>query len=149
MADPAEIRVEVVGVFEQPAAAGSGGEEEARAPILILKDDADREAYISVGSCEALAVHLALSRHLVPRPLTHDLALRLLEKLSASVGRVVISKHLPDDAYRAVIYLQAPEGEVALRAEPGDAIAIALRAEAPIYVTEETLLEPAEGGHEG
>jgi bifunctional DNase/RNase len=135
VAEVDEVKVEVVGVFEQPAA---GGGDEARLPLLILRDPADRELHLSLGSCEAFAVHLALARRLVPRPLTHDLALRLLQKLSVTVGRVVIGRH-PRDGYQATMYLNVEEGEMVLPAQPGDAIAIALRAEAPIYVTEESL----------
>ena len=135
MAETGEVKVEVVGVFEAPA---PGGEDQAKAPLLILRDSAERELHLPIGSCEALAVHLALARQVVARPLTHDLALRLVEKLSATVGRVVIGRH-PWDGHQAAIYLNAGEGEVVLPAQPGDAIAIALRAEAPIYVTEESL----------
>ena len=142
MAGPGEVRVEVVGIYEQPA---TGGEEEMRAPLLVLKDEAERELHLPIGSCEAVAVHLALARQLVPRPLTHDLAVRLLEKLSATVGRVVIGGH-PWDGYQAAIYLDASDGEVVLPAQPGDAIAIALRADAPIYVTEEVLSESGAQG---
>ncbi len=142
MAGPGEVRVEVVGIYEQPAASG---EEETGGPLLVLKDEAERELHLPIGSCEALAVHLALSRQLVPRPLTHDLALRLLERLSATVGRVVIGG-LPGNGYEAAIYLDASEGEVVLPAQPGDAIAIALRADAPIYVTEEVLSESGAQG---
>ncbi len=134
--EPGEVQVEVVGVFEQRV--GGEGEEEQTRPVVVLRDSGRRELFLPITSCEALAVHLALSRQMVPRPLTHDLALRILEKLTAEVGRAVIARH-PAKGYQAVLYLKAAEGEVVLPAEPGDAIAIALRAEAPIYVTEETL----------
>ncbi len=134
-----EVQVEVVGVFEQRSA--GEGEEGLTRPVLVLRDAAQRELHMPVGSCEALAVHLALSRQLIPRPLTHDLALRILERLSAEIQRVVIARH-PIDGYQSVIYLKASEGEVVLPAQPGDAVAIALRADAPVYVTEETLSQP-------
>jgi len=139
---PGEVRVEVVGIYERPA---TGGEEGMRAPLLVLRDEAERELHLPIGSCEAVAIHLALSHQLVPRPLTHDLAVRLLEKLSATVGRVVIGGH-PWDGYQAALHLDTPEGEVTLPAQPGDAIAIALRADAPVYVMGEVLSESGAQG---
>jgi len=135
-AGPNEVRVEVVGIFQHRE---SGVEEERRTPVLILRDSVDRDLDLPVGSCEALAIHLALGGHVVSRPLTHDLALRLLEKLSGSLERVVIDK-AGRDSYQGSIYLRVPHGELCLTAQPGDAVALALRAETPIYVTEETFL---------
>jgi bifunctional DNase/RNase len=126
------VRVEVVGVFEQQLALGSGKE---RVPLLVVRDVSERELHLPIGSCEGLAVHLVLEQQLVPRPLTHDLALRLLERLSAHLERVVIGGD-SEGAAHATIYLQGTDGELAVAARPGDAVALALRAEAPIYATE-------------
>ena len=128
-----EVRVEVTGVFEQQA---EGAEHEQRVPVLALKDVLNREVHVPIGSCEALAVHVALKQHAVARPLTHDLAMRLLQTFSASLTRVVVYD-LPGDTYRARLYLNSASGEMPLDVSPGDAVALALRAEAPIYVMED------------
>lgn len=130
-----EVRVDVVGVFEQWAVVP---DREERLPLLVLRDARDRELRVPIASCEGLAIHIALEDRFLARPLTHDLALRLLEKLSAEVSRVVIDD-LRDDSYHSRIHLDSASGDIALEAEPGDAVALALRAEAPVYVTEDVL----------
>lgn len=131
---PNAVRVEVVGVFERER----GDPDEERSPVLVLRDAATREVSIAIGSCEAFAIHLALGEQLVARPLTHDLAVRLLEKLSGAVARVVIGEG-ENRPHHASIYLNSPKGEIPMEADAGDAVALALRAEAPIYATEEVL----------
>jgi len=126
------VRIEVVGVFERHLALGK---REERVPLLMVRDGTDRELHLPIGSCEGLAIHLVLEQQLVPRPLTHDLALRLVERLSAQLDRVVIGGDSAGEAH-ATMYLQAADGELAVVARPGDAVALALRAEAPIYATE-------------
>ena len=128
-----EVSVEVVGVFEQQP---DLLEEEPTAPVLILRGPGDRELHIPVTSCEGLAIHVALQQRVVARPLSHDLALRLLGKFSAELQRVVIDD-FNEGAYYASLHLLATEREVSLAARPGDAVALAVRAEAPVYVTED------------
>ena len=127
-----EVMVEVVGVFEHHLVLD---DREQRVPLLMVRDGADRELHLPIGSCEGLAIHLALEQQLVPRPLTHDLALRLLERLSAQLDRVVIGGH-SEGATQATIHLHTAKSELAVHARPGDAVALALRAEAPIYAIE-------------
>ncbi len=110
--------------------------------MLVLKDPADRELRLPVASCEGLAIHIAIQQQMVPRPLTHDLAIRLLEKLSADIGRVVIDD-ITDHRFHATIHLHTSQGDLALEANPGDAVALALRAEVPIYATEEVISQAA------
>lgn len=141
---PDAVRVEVVGVFDRER--GDSGEE--RLPVLVLRDAASREVGIVIGSCEAFAIHLALREQLVPRPLTHDLAVRLLEKLSGSIARVVIGER-EDEPHRASIYLDSPQGETPVEADAGDAVALALRTECPIYATREVLSRAGHLGDEG
>jgi len=139
----ADVRVEVVGVFEQ-------GPEEADqqdgAPVVVLRYSQNRELHVSVSSCEGLAIHLALGQHVVSRPLTHDLALRLLERLSTRLTRVVVDD--ADGICCAKLLLSSAEGELWVEARPGDGIALALRAEVPIYASEHLLARanrPGEG----
>ena len=130
-----EVKVEVVGVFEQEV---SFQEQEHRIPVLLVRDPVGRELRLPIGSCEGLAIQIVLEQHVMPRPLTHDLALRLMERLHAQLGRVVIDE-LTDSGAHATLYLTTPQGEITMDARPGDAVALALRADVPIHVTEELL----------
>jgi bifunctional DNase/RNase len=134
-AGASEVEVEIVGLFEQEVTLR---DEQHRIPVMVLRDPATREVRVPVGSCEGLAIQIAIERQVFPRPLTHDLAVRLLEKLSARLERIVIDK-LSDEESRALLHLKTPQGAFAMEARPGDAIALALRAEAPIFVTEDVL----------
>ncbi len=130
-----EVKVEVVGIFEQEV---SFQEQEHRIPVLLVRDSIGRELRLPIGSCEGLAIQIVLEQHMMPRPLTHDLALRLLERLQAQLGRVVIDE-LTESGAHATLYLTTSQGEIAMDARPGDAVALALRADVPIHVTEELL----------
>ena len=133
-----EVRVEVVGVFEQQVTLG---DREHRMPVLLLRDPpATREVRVPIGSCEGLAIQIALERRLVPRPYTHDLAIRLLEKLSARLESVVVDAVSADTSH-ATLRVCAAEGPLMMDARAGDAVALALRAEAPIFVAEELLVD--------
>ncbi len=136
-----EVEVEVVGVFEQRV---SLRDHEQRIPMLLLRDPASRELRLQIGSCEGLAIQISLEHHVVPRPYTHDLALRLLEKLSARLERVVVDA-VSAEASHATLHVRTAECQLTMDARPGDAVALALRAEAPIFVTDE-LLAHGEGG---
>lgn len=134
--DKNAVRLTVVGVFEQRLRLG---EEEERLPLVVLSDGADRELRVPVGSCEGMAIHVALQEQLVPRPLTHDLAIQLLRRLSAEVDSVVIEQAGEGEEYRAGLQLATPQGELRIEARPGDALAIAVRAGAPIFANESML----------
>lgn len=132
-----EVKVEVVGVFEQRSAPGG---QEHRMAVLLLRDSDAGEVRVPIGTCEGLAVKISLEHHVVPRPYTHDLALRLLEKLSAQLERVVIDAVAGDTAH-ATLHVRAGEGPITMDARAGDAVALALRAEAPIFVAEHLLTD--------
>lgn len=132
MAGDGEVEVEVVGVSGEEA---EHGDQEQPIPLLVLRDPATRQIRIPIGSCEWLAIHISLERYQAQRPQTHDLGVRLLENLSARLTRVVIDGPRPQAA-QATIHLETPGGAMTLEARPGDAVALALRAEAPIYVTD-------------
>jgi bifunctional DNase/RNase len=136
-----EVKVEVVGVFEQEVSVGN---QEQRVPLLLLRDDVSRELRLPIGSCEGLAIQIALDQRLVPRPLTHDLAVRLLDRLSARLERVVVDE-LTSESTHATLHLHSAEGGFTMDARPGDAVALALRAEVPVFVRE-ILLISEEGG---
>jgi len=136
-----EVIVTVIGVFEEALTIGA---EARRIPVMLLRDAAEREVRVPIASCEGLAIQIALEQHVVPRPLTHDLALRLLERLSARLDRVVVDS-VSVDRPHAILHLHAPEGEVEMDARPGDAIALALRADVPIHVKDRILAKSSYG----
>jgi bifunctional DNase/RNase len=105
-------------------------------PIIILRDrDGDRVLPIWVGVFEANAIALQIENIATPRPMTHDLLRNVLRDLNATVQRIVVSD-LKDNTFYALIYVQCGTELVAIDARPSDAIALALRTQAPIYVEE-------------
>jgi bifunctional DNase/RNase len=111
-------------------------------PIVILKDkDGDRKLPIWVGIFEANAIALQIENIATPRPMTHDLLKNVIKDLDGQVERVVVCD-LKDNTFYAIIYLTVRGESIAIDARPSDAIALALRARAPIMV-EETVIENA------
>jgi uncharacterized protein len=111
-------------------------------PIVILKDkDGDRVLPIWVGVFEANAIALQIENVATPRPMTHDLLRNIITDLEGQVDRVVVCD-LKENTFYAVIHLTVRGERVAIDARPSDAIALALRTRAPIYV-EETVIDSA------
>jgi bifunctional DNase/RNase len=103
-------------------------------PIVILRDkDGQRVLPIWVGLFEANAIALQIENLSTPRPMTHDLLRNVIHDLQASVEKIVVSD-LQDNTFYALIYLSVRGETVAIDARPSDAIALALRARAPIFV---------------
>ena len=110
-------------------------------PIVILKDmEEERALPIWVGIFEANAIALEMEDVPVPRPLTHDLIKNILEVVQATVSRIVIND-MKDNTFFAVILLSIDGNEVTIDSRPSDAIALALRVDAPIYVAKKVLDE--------
>jgi bifunctional DNase/RNase len=108
-------------------------------PIVILKDlVSDVVLPIWVGLYEANAIALEIEKTTTPRPMTHDLARNLINGLNASVEKIVVNE-LRNDTFYAVIWLRQDGETVTLDARPSDAIALALRCDCPIYVSEDVL----------
>ena len=108
-------------------------------PIIILKDEEDtRSLPIWVGIFEANAIALELEKIATPRPMTHDLIKNILESVHARVTKVVITD-LKENTFYALLHLQIGEREYTVDARPSDAIALALRVAAPIYVEEDVV----------
>jgi len=108
-------------------------------PIIILKDEEDKRSLpIWVGIFEANAIALELEKIATPRPMTHDLIKNILESVEARVTKVVITD-LKENTFYAVLHLQIGEREYTVDSRPSDAIALALRVAAPIYVDEEVV----------
>ena len=103
-------------------------------PIIILRDkDGDKVLPIWVGLPEANAIALQIENISTPRPMTHDLLRNVIQDLKASVHKVVVCD-LQENTFYALIYLSLGGETVAVDARPSDAIALALRSRAPIFV---------------
>jgi bifunctional DNase/RNase len=108
-------------------------------PIVILKDvNSDTVLPIWVGLYEAQAIHVEFEKISGSRPLTHDLAKNLINYMNGKLERVVITE-LKDDTFYAVLWLTQGGEPMTIDARPSDAIALALRADCPIYVAEPVL----------
>ncbi|HET6977476.1 MAG TPA: bifunctional nuclease family protein [Pyrinomonadaceae bacterium] len=109
-------------------------------PIIILKDvQSDTMLPIWVGAYEANAIALEIEKIAPPRPMTHDLLRNLIVELGVQVDRVVVTS-LRDNTFFAVIEMRNSEGNrMVLDSRPSDAIALALRADCPIYVDVEVI----------
>ena len=93
---------------------------------------------IWIGPAEADSIALTLQNVEVPRPLTHDLLQATIEILGATIDHVVITD-LDNDTFYAKIILTLPDETIELDARPSDAIALAIRTDAPIYASEEVV----------
>jgi bifunctional DNase/RNase len=116
---------------------------QSNSPIVVLKDDEEKFFLpIWVGIFEANAIALQLENITTPRPMTHDLLRNMIEELHARVTRIVIND-LRDATFFAQIRLVVAQGggdrTLEVDARPSDAIALALRTEAPIYVAQSVL----------
>lgn len=123
-------------------------------PIIILKDvQSDTMLPIWVGAYEANAIALEIEKIAPPRPMTHDLLRNLITELGVHVERVVVTR-LEDNTFFAEIEMRHSDGSLMkLDSRPSDAIALALRADCPIYVNMEVIKAsrntmPAEEGAE-
>jgi len=106
----------------------------------LREEDAPRRQFeIFIGAPEAAAIKTALDAEPTPRPLTHDLFVLALERVSVSVSRVVLT-HVSNGTYYADLVL-TPDGgpEVTVSSRPSDALAIALRASCPIFVLDDLI----------
>jgi bifunctional DNase/RNase len=111
----------------------------SNSPIVVLKDEEDRFFLpIWVGIFEANAIALQLENIATPRPMTHDLLRDTIAQLDARVTRIVIND-LRDSTFFAQIRIIAGGRTLEVDARPSDAIALALRVEAPIYVAQSVL----------
>ena len=109
--------------------------------VVVLREaDSQRYLPIWIGSPEADAITLRLQSIKVDRPLTHDLLYNTITTLGAEIEYIVINE-LKNDIFYAEIVLDLDEKEIRIDARPSDAIALAVRAEAPIYVAEDVMAE--------
>jgi uncharacterized protein len=108
-------------------------------PIVLLKEaDGDRYLPIWIGAVEATAIAFALQGIETPRPMTHDLMRDILGETRVAVERILISE-LVDQTFYALIRMSSDGKTVEVSSRPSDAIALAVRINAPIFAAEEVL----------
>ena len=106
----------------------------SHAHTVVLQGKRDRRRLaMAIGPAEATGIAVPLHGVTPPRPLTHDLFLTVFGRLKVSITRVVITD-LRDDVYYATLHLSGSSGELTLDSRPSDAIALAMRARAPVLV---------------
>jgi bifunctional DNase/RNase len=116
-------------------------------PIVVLRDQGGENVLpIWVGVFEANAIALQIENVQTPRPMTHDLLRSVIANLEAQVDRVLV-RDLRENTFYATLYLRAAGRSIEVDARPSDAIALALRAQAPIFV-EEMVLRSARSNQE-
>jgi bifunctional DNase/RNase len=107
--------------------------------VVILKDmRVDRYLFIWIANAEAYAIAMELQGTTAPRPLTHDLLKSVITELGGTMTNIVISD-LVDDIFYARLVIDADGRHVEVDSRPSDAIALAVRAKVPIYVSESVL----------
>ena len=114
----------------------------ANTPMVLLREQEGRHRLlpIYIGSPEASAIHYALEGTVPPRPLTHDLFLEVLGELGAEIASIVVTE-VRDRTYYAELHLRTAEGELVISSRPSDAIALAVRCDAPLYASDELIEE--------
>ena len=124
------IEMKVAGITLDPV---------TKMPIVILKDDKGENTLpIWIGIAEASAIATQLENIDLARPMTHDLMKNILGELGAEIERIEVT-YLKDNTFYSNIYLKLGERIIAFDSRPSDAIALALRSDAPIFVDEEVI----------
>jgi bifunctional DNase/RNase len=118
-------------------------------PIIVLKSENDEDVLpIWVGIFEANAIAVRMENIVTPRPMTHDLLKSVIEGLQAKIRGVEITD-LKDNTFFAVIRLDLDGRSLEIDSRPSDAMALALRAGAPIFVRRSVLDKSGSAGEEG
>lgn len=125
-----DIEVRIRGLMMDPS---------TNMPIVVLKDvGSDTVMPIWVGIFEANAIAIEIEKVSAPRPMTHDLTRNLMRHMNAQLEKVVITE-LKDDTFFASLWIRQDGEMMTLDARPSDAIALALRADCPIFVAEHVM----------
>jgi bifunctional DNase/RNase len=126
-------------MFRQMKVTGLVMDPHSNTPILVLKDIADETTLpIWIGLLEATAIATELENISFPRPMTHDLIRNLFDHLQIKVERIEVCD-LKNNTYYALIHIRDGEKTSTVDSRPSDAIAIALRTKAPIFVNDEVI----------
>lgn len=112
-------------------------------PIVLLKDSDEKDVLpIWIGLLEASSIATALENIETPRPMTHDLIKNMLDNLGVKIMKIEVND-LKDNTYYALIHLDVNKKRMVIDSRPSDAIAIALRTSAPIFVEESVIQRSA------
>ncbi len=119
--------------------AGIAMDPASNTPIILLKSEKDDQVVpIWIGLLEATSIASAMKNIKFDRPMTHDLFKNFADRLKVSVSRVEVSD-IKDNTYYAVIHFASSDGTFTMDARPSDAIAIALRYDAPVFVDDKVI----------
>lgn len=132
-----EREVKVVGVYEHqdPVTAQPSA-------FVLLRDSTGRSVLIWIGRPEAMSISVALEGASADRPMTHDLLKNIVGRMGGSIEKIVIDD-LWNDTYYAKIHVMQGNNLLEIDSRPSDAIAIGLRAKAPIFMSENVLEQAA------
>lgn len=126
-------------MYLQMSVSGIALDPFTNSPIVILKNEnGEKILPIWVGYMEASSIAMELEKTPRARPITHDLLKNILDSVNISLTKIEVTD-LKDNTFYAVIYLSNSEQEIVLDSRPSDAIAIAIRTGAPIYVNEKVI----------
>ena len=125
-----DIEVRIRGLMMDPS---------TNMPIVVLKDvGSDTVMPIWVGIFEANAIAIEIEKVSAARPMTHDLARNLMRHMNGQLDKVVITE-LRDDTFFALLWIRQGSELITIDARPSDAIALALRSDCPIFVSEQVM----------
>ena len=127
------IKMDILGLSTSPSSGGAYA-------LILTESDGNRRLPIIIGTFEAQAIALELENIKPPRPMTHDLLKNIVESFDSDVQKVVIND-LTEGTFFAQIHYHSNGDEIELDARPSDAIALAIRFGAPIYVTKHVIDE--------
>ena len=128
-----EVKVRVIGVFVANI-------PEAPSPVVFLEAEGEEDKIIPIyiGSSEAFSIQTSLEKKPYPRPLTHDLMISVFNGLGIKIKKIIIDD-LSDGIYFSRLIITRNGEEVEFDARPSDCIALAVRVDAPIYVSRRVL----------
>jgi uncharacterized protein len=130
MKTPDEVEVKIRGLMMDPV---------TNMPMVVLREIGGEAVLpIWVGIFEANAIAMEIEKTATPRPMTHDLLRNTIHALDAEILKVVVSE-LKDDTFFAVVWLDRSGETMTLDARPSDALALAMRADCPVYVERSVL----------
>jgi bifunctional DNase/RNase len=125
--------------FDEMVVYGVSYDVASRQPIVLLKSaEGNRFLPIWIGQPEAAAILMKLQDATFPRPMTHDLFTNVLGTLTAKLERVLVTE-LKENTFYAVIRLKTKDEEIDVDSRPSDAIALAVRSDAPIFAASDLL----------
>ena len=128
-------------MFVEMEVAGLALDEQTKVPLIILRDKEEKYILpIWIGALEAMAISMPLNGVTLSRPMTHDFFLNTLETLGVKLEYIEITE-IKDSTYFAEVVFLKDEEKLRIDSRPSDAIALALRAKAPIMVSQKILDE--------